>query len=71
MRATANAVANNLLGRIGMVLAPALVGVLSPSLGSVGVAVATLAPGVWLCIPLVWLFLPETRKKTLEEIADS
>ena len=68
MRATANAVANNLQGRIGMVLAPALVGALSSTVGSVGTTVALLAPGVWLCIPLVWRFLPETRRKTLEEI---
>jgi putative MFS transporter len=68
VRATANAVANNLQGRIGMVLAPALVGALSSTVGSVGVTVALLAPGVWLCIPLVWWLLPETRRKTLEEI---
>lgn len=68
VRATANAVANNLQGRIGMVLAPALVGALSSTVGSVGTTVALLAPGVWLCIPLVWRFLPETRHKTLEEI---
>lgn len=68
MRATANAVANNLQGRIGMVVAPALVGALSSTVGSVGTTVALLAPVVWLCIPLVWRFLPETRRKTLEEI---
>lgn len=69
VRATANAVANNLQGRIGMVLAPALVGALSSTVGSVGTTVALLAPGVWLCIPLVWRLLPETRRKTLEEIS--
>jgi putative MFS transporter len=69
MRATANAVTNNLQGRIGMVLAPALVGALSSTVGSVGTTVALLVPGVWLCIPLVWCFLPETRRKTLEDIA--
>lgn len=54
--------------RIGMVLAPALVGALSSTVGSVGTTVALLAPGVWLCVPLVWRFLPETRRKMLEEI---
>jgi MFS family permease len=70
MRATANAVANNLLGRIGMVAAPACIGLLVSRVGSVGAAVAVLSPLAWVCIPLVWLWLPETRKKSLEEIAE-
>jgi MFS family permease len=70
MRATANAVANNLLGRIGMVIAPACTGLLVSGVGSVGAAVAVLSPVAWVCIPLVWLFLPETRQKPLEEIAE-
>jgi putative MFS transporter len=70
MRATANAVANNLLGRIGMVVAPACTGLLVSVVGSVGEAVAVLSPLAWACIPLVWLFLPETRQKPLEEIAE-
>lgn len=70
MRATANAVANNLLGRIGMVVAPACIGLLVSSVGSVGAAVAVLSPIAWICIPLVWLWLPETRRKPLEEIVE-
>jgi putative MFS transporter len=68
IRATGNAVANNLLGRTGMALAPALVGVLSSRLESVGRAVAVLAPVVCLCIPVVWACLKETKGKGLEEI---
>jgi putative MFS transporter len=71
IRATGNAVANNLLGRTGMALAPALVGFLSSRLGSVGTAVAFLAPGTCLCIPVVWAFLRETKGKDLEEITMS
>jgi putative MFS transporter len=71
IRATGNAIANNLLGRTGMVVAPALVGFLSSSLGSVGTAVAFLGPGVCLCIPVVWAFLKETKGKDLEEITTS
>lgn len=68
MRATANAVVNNLLGRTGMVLAPALVGLLSPLLGSVGDTVALLALVSFLCIPAVIFLLPETKQQVLEEI---
>ena len=68
IRATANAVVNNLLGRTGMVLAPALVGLLSPLLGSVGDTVALLALVSFLCIPAVIFLLPETKQQVLEEI---
>ena len=69
IRATANAVVNNLLGRTGMVIAPALVGLLSKSLGSVGDAVALLALFNFICIPFLLLLLSETKGKVLEEIS--
>jgi putative MFS transporter len=69
MRGTANAVVNNLLGRTGMVLAPALIGVLSTWLGSVGMAVAVLASLNFLCVPVILWLLAETKGKQLEEIA--
>lgn len=68
IRGTANAVVNNLLGRTGMVLAPALVGMLSTWLGSVGHAVALLALMNFLCLPIILWLLTETRGKALEEI---
>jgi len=71
IRATANAVVNNLLGRTGMVLAPALVGILSKSLGSVGDAVTLIALVSFLCIPVVAFLLPETKRQVLEDIAVS
>jgi putative MFS transporter len=67
IRGTANAVVNNLLGRMGMVLA--LVGVLSTWLGSVGQAVAVLASLNFLCVPVILWLLAETKGKQLEEIA--
>lgn len=70
IRATANAVVNNhLLGRTGMVLAPALVGILSKSLGSAGDAVTLIALVSFLCIPVVVFLLPETKRQVLEDIA--
>lgn len=70
MRATANAVVNNVLGRLGCVLSPSLVGLLSNRLGSVGDAVSVVVWGnVFICVPILLLLLPETRGKALEEIA--
>lgn len=68
IRATGNAVVNNLLGRTGMVIAPALVGVLSKSMGSVGSAVAVLAGLNFLCLPIILLSLRETKGQILEDI---
>lgn len=70
MRATANAVANNVLGRLGCVLSPSLIGLLSSPLESVGNAATVVVWGnVLICVPILLLLLPETRGKTLEEIA--
>lgn len=69
IRGTANAVVNNLLGRTGMALAPAIVGGLSAILGSVGQAVAVVALVPFLCLPVILLVVSETRGKELEEIS--
>jgi len=70
LRATANAVSNNLIGRTGMVLSGFLVGGLSVGLaGSVGNAVALLAVAPLVAIPVVLCCVPETRGRALEEIA--
>lgn len=68
IRATGNSVVNNLLGRTGMVIAPALVGVLSKSLGSVGDAVAILAVLNFLLLPIILFYLRETKGQVLEDI---
>ena len=70
LRATANAVSNNLIGRLGMVLSGFAVGGLSVGFaGSVGNAVALLAVAPIVAIPIVLRFVPETRGRHLEEIA--
>jgi putative MFS transporter len=69
IRATGNAVVNNLLGRTGMVIAPALVGILSKSMGSVGNAVAVLAVFNFLCLPIILFSLRETKGQVLEDIS--
>jgi len=68
IRGTANAVVNNLLGRTGMALAPALVGALSAVLGSVGEAVALVTLVPFACLPIILLVVQETKGKELEEI---
>jgi len=69
IRGTANAVVNNLLGRTGMALAPAIVGGLSVALGSVGQAVAMVVLVPFVCLPIIWLVVSETKGKELEEIS--
>jgi putative MFS transporter len=69
LRGLANGVVNNLLGRTGIVIAPALVGTLSTWLGSVGEAVALMAGVAFLCVPAVLFLISETSGQTLEEIS--
>jgi MFS transporter, putative metabolite:H+ symporter len=81
LRASAQAWTNNTLGRIGMVLAPTLVGLLAglfarPTGGAGGGPVSGLGPAVsilglapLLCALIVLLFLPETKNKELEDIS--
>lgn len=68
IRASANAVANNLLGRVGMVIAPSLIGLLASWRGSVGEAVSLVGLAPLFCVAAVYLFVPETRERVLEEI---
>jgi putative MFS transporter len=60
LRATANGVCNNLIGRWGMVAAPAAAGLLVGPLGGFGPSIFWLAMCVYAVVPLVWL-LSETR----------
>ncbi|MEQ8662719.1 MAG: MFS transporter [Gammaproteobacteria bacterium] len=69
IRGTANAVVNNLLGRTGMALAPALVGALSGWFGAVGPAVAVVALIPFACLPIILMTVGETRGRELEQIA--
>ena len=61
VRASANALSHNLLGRWGMVLGPLAVGGLSGVLDSTADAVALLAFLNLLFVPFVFWLLPETR----------
>lgn len=69
-RATANALVNNLLGRTGMAIAPAVVGALSAWLGSVGQAVALVALVPLLCMPVILYAVSESRGQELERLSD-
>lgn len=68
IRGTANAVVNNMLGRTGMALAPALVGSISAITGSVGDAVAYLSLIPFVCLPVILMVVSETKGQELEEI---
>jgi putative MFS transporter len=68
VRSGAAAWTNNTLGRLGMVLAPLAVGQLALVLGGVGNAVAAMAVFALVNAGLVFFFLPETRRKELEDI---
>lgn len=59
IRASATAWGNNIVGRIGQIAAPALVGILTIPVGGVANAVSLLTLGPIVCILLISLFLPE------------
>jgi putative MFS transporter len=81
LRASASAWTNNTLGRVGMVLAPTMVGLLAglfadPKGGPMGRGTSGVGPAVGLmglfpliCAVIVLVFLPETKRKELEEIS--
>jgi len=73
LRASASAWTNNTLGRIGMVLAPTIVGLLATVFGrkglpALGAAVSFMGLFPLLCALIVLLFLPETKNRELEDI---
>jgi len=70
LRGDAFAWSNSLLGRIGYVTSPALVGVMAGELGwGYGPAVQVTVLGPMVAIVLIFLWLPETKNKELEETA--
>ena len=68
LRGVAFAWTNNLLGRLGYVGGPIVVGLAADSVGW-GLAVAWTAVLPVIAIGLVWAWLPETKGRTLEETA--
>lgn len=68
VRAAANGLCENLIGRWGFVLGPAVVGVLADALGGVHNAVTALVSVNLAILPLVWWALPETRHADLQRV---
>lgn len=66
-RGTAYAWANNLLGRLGYVVSPVIVGLLVSETGAYGPIVASTAIFNLVAIALVYRLLPETKSMELEE----
>ncbi|MAG33273.1 MAG: MFS transporter [Deltaproteobacteria bacterium] len=64
VRATAAGTTNNLFGRMGLVFAPMVAGLLSASLGSTADAISLCALVTLAALPLVWM-LPETNAVAL------
>ena len=71
IRATSYSLTVQLLGQISGLLTPVTVGALSRHLGGLGNAVAAVSIGPVIGAGLVWLFAPETRGRTLEELEAS
>ena len=69
LRGDAYAWSNNLIGRVGYVGGPALVGVLAQSMGSYGPAVGWTAVFLVGAIFVIVRYLPETRGLALEDTA--
>lgn len=67
VRATANGLTNNLLGRWGLVLGPAAMGFLIGKLGSIGEAASWLALGNLVVLPLILWLVPESRDFGLDD----
>lgn len=66
IRGAANGWCHNLLGRWGMVAAPALFGLLAAHFGSTAEAGWVLGFSAFIGIPLIWLTIPETRGVALD-----
>ena len=69
LRGAANGWCNNLIGRWGVVIAPAVMGYLGKEMGGIGPAATVLAATAWLAIPLVLLMVRETRGQDLTGLA--
>jgi len=68
IRATGFSLTVQVLGQIGWMISPVLIGLLSAPLGGLGPAAACFALGPLVGIALVLLFVPETAGRTLEEL---
>ena len=71
IRATSYSMTVQLLGQLAGLLTPFTIGALARSLGGLGNAVAAVSIGPVIGAALVWLVAPETRGRSLEELAIS
>ncbi|MCL6611878.1 MAG: MFS transporter [Peptococcaceae bacterium] len=71
IRANATAWGNNIIGRLGQVAAPAMVGSLAVPLGGVANAVSVMALSPVLAVLLILLFLPETRHREMQDFIEA
>jgi putative MFS transporter len=69
LRGDAFAWTNNLIGRVGYVLSPLLIGVLAERLDSWGGAIRPTVIFPAIALVLIWRFLPETAGRELEDTA--
>ncbi len=68
-RATGYCMTVQVLGQLGWMLSPLIVGALSAPLGGLGKAASLFAAGPLVGIVLILTMVPETRGKTLEELS--
>jgi MFS transporter, putative metabolite:H+ symporter len=68
IRATSYSMTVQLIGQMAGLLTPFTIGALARSLGGLGNAVAAVSIGPVIGAVLVWVFAPETRGRSLEEL---
>ena len=71
IRATGYSLCVQVVGQIGWALSPVIIGLLSKPMGGLGNAASVLAFGPLVGVVLVFLAVPETRGRTLEELSPS
>jgi MFS family permease len=71
IRATGYNLCVQVIGQVCWMISPLIIGLLSQRLGGLGNAASTFAVGPLIGVVIVVLFVPETRGKTLEELAPS
>ncbi len=71
IRANATAWGNNIVGRLGQVAAPAIVGSIAVPLGSVANTASVMALAPIVAVVLIVLFLPETRNREIQDFVET